>query len=166
MSQPPQQPSPASRRANAVAVVEPAPTTLATTDYADAFQIGKPASDARGAEQWIRAVFEHTPWVLRQGLPVVWRTVLDFRLGPRPSPHHVLGMPIMSCAPEVIHLDVPSSLFTFHIVLRVQTTRVLLTTFLHYRKPRLAPAIWTIAAPIHRQIGRYLLTHAATDQQS
>ena len=131
-------------------------------DYADAFEIRVPEPDGRTAEQWVRCGLEGAPWAIRVLVRVVHSVVLGFRLGPHPSPDHVLGWPIVASEPAVVRLEASSSLLRAVIVGRrvgLHTTR--LTTFLFYERPVPARVIWAIIGPVHRRVAPYLLARAA-----
>src|SRR5271165_3201058 len=105
-------------RAHRVAVDENAPSGV-STDYADAFAIPIERSDTRSAEEWARATLDDGPWPFPQVLPLGWRTILGFRLGPRPSPTHILGWLIVTSQSDAIHLQARSGLLTADLVFRV-----------------------------------------------
>jgi hypothetical protein len=131
-------------------------------DYADCFEIRTREPDSHSAEQWARAALEQAPPVARWTVLAAWRTVLQFRLGPHPSPDHVLGLQIITAEPEVIHTRATSPLFHADLVLRkAEPTSVLVTTGLVFRRPS-ARAIWALVGPLHRTLAPYLLGHAAT----
>jgi Protein of unknown function (DUF2867) len=140
----------------------PAVDALADPDYAAAWEVASTDADARSAEQWARATFEDAPGALRSFIVAGWIAGLGLRLGPRPSPDHVLGWPIASAAPDLIVLSVESALLgTAHIVLRVESSRVLLSSFVRYEKPAARP-LWSAVQPLHHRIVPYLLGRAAS----
>jgi hypothetical protein len=61
----------------------------------------------------------------------------------------------------VIRLEVQSALVTAQKVLRLEDSRVVITTFVRYERT-LGRAIWSAIAPVHHQTEPYLLRHAAT----
>lgn len=136
-------------------------------DYADAFEILIPASDPRTAEQIARCALEDAPWAIRTIVDVAHRQVLRLRLGPRPSPDHVFGWTIMTSDPDVVHLEAVSPLLGRGVIVgrRVEPTRVVITTYVFFTRPAPARAIWTLTAPLHRWVARYLLEHAAATAQ-
>lgn len=148
-------------RARAVPVREPVPGG-GHYDYADAFEIHLPTPDGRTAEEWARSGLERAPTAVRRLVVWVHRHVLGFPLDPRPAPGTVLGWRIRSSEPEVIVLEAESGLL--HGILvgrRGDATRTELTTFLFYRRPRLARLVWTLVGPLHRAVAPLLLTRAA-----
>lgn len=147
-------------RASRVAVAEEN-DTLSKSDYASAFAARIIGTDDRSPEQWVRDTFEGAPRPLRWFVRVGWRYVLGFRLGPRPSPAHVLGWKIVSTTPEAIKLEVQSPLVTALKVLRVEDSRVVMTTFVRYER-KSARAVWSAIAPVHHRTEPYLLGHAAS----
>lgn len=148
-------------RARRIPVREPVPDG-GRFDYADAFEIRLPFPDGRTAEEWARSGLEHAPAAVRRLVVWVHRHVLGFPLDPRPSPGTVLGWHIRSCQPDVIVLDAESRLLRGILVgRRGDATRMELTTFLFYRRRRLARLIWTVVGPLHRAVAPLLLTRAA-----
>jgi hypothetical protein len=150
-------------RARRVPVREPVPDG-GDHDYADAFAIRLPAPDGRTAEEWARSGLEHAPAAVRRLVVWVHRHVLGFPLDPRPAPGTVLGWRIRSCEPDVIVLEAQSGLLRGLLVGRRHgPTQTELTTFLFYRRRRLARLVWTLVGPLHRAIAPLLLTRAAAD---
>jgi len=133
---------------------------LAGSSYASAFAVSMPGADARSAEQWARAVFECAPAALRSFVLFGWRYVLGFRLGPRPSPAHVLGWKILSNAPDALVLELRSPFATARKIVRVEHSRVVISTFVRYER-RLGGALWAAVAPVHHRTEPWLLGHAA-----
>ncbi len=139
--------------------------TLAGRDYAAAWEVMVAGGDTRSAEQWVRATFEGAPRALRVFIVVGWTAGLGLRLGPRPSADHVLGWKIVTKAPDLIVLSVPSVMLgTAHLLLRVEEPRVVLASFVRYEK-RGARALWLVVTPLHHRILPYLLGHAASHPQ-
>jgi hypothetical protein len=136
---------------------------LAGANYAGAFEVTASGADGRSPEQWVRDVFEGAPRAFRRFVVVGWRYVVGLRLGPWPSPDHVLGWRIVSATSEMIILEVRSAMVTARKTLRVEGSRVTMTTFVRYERP-LARAIWAAIAPVHHQTEPYLLGHAASHQ--
>jgi hypothetical protein len=140
--------------------------TLAEPHYAAAWEVAIADRDARSAEQWARATFEHAPRALRAFIVAGWTVGLGLRLGPRPSPDHVLGWKSVTAAPDLIILSVQSGLLgTAHIVFQVEGSRVVLASFVRYEK-RWARPIWSAVQPVHHRIVPYLLGRAASRPQS
>lgn len=148
-------------RARRVTVSEPAPDGVARPDYADAFEIRAAEPDARPAERLARDALERAPRALRALVLLAHRHVLRFRLGPYPSPGHVLGWRVVSAQPDVVRLEAVGPLL--HGVLvgrRVDPTRTALTTFLVFRRPLAARAVWSVVGHVHRWVAPYLLERA------
>jgi len=140
--------------------------TLAEPDYAAAWEVTIADGDARSAEQWARATFEDAPRALRAFIVTGWRVGLGLRLGPRPSPDHVLGWKIVTAAANPIVLSVQSALLgSAHLVLRVEGSRAVLASFVRYEKLGARP-IWSATQPIHHRIVPYLLRRAASRSHS
>jgi hypothetical protein len=113
------------------------------------------------SEQWARDVFEGAPGGLRQFIVLGWIVALGVRLGPRSFSDHVLGWRIADSTGETIVLEAAFRFGSARNVLRAESTRVVLATFVRYEKP-LAKIAWSSAALIHERIIPYLLSHAAS----
>ena len=144
-----------------VAVEEPAPPELPGYDYADAFELTIDHAETRDAEELIRLALEETPRALREVVWFVWQAALRFEVGPKTSPDHVVGARVTKREPDLVHLHVGGPLMSGVIAgHRTAPNRFLVTTFLHYERPVAANAVWSVVAPLHRSIARYLLLRA------
>lgn len=135
--------------------------TLVDPDYTDAFQVSIVGVDARSPEQWARSTFEGAPMAVRWFLLAGWRMVLGLRLGPRPSPEHVLGWTILGRGAHWAMLELRSPLLTAHLVFWVDDARVVQSTFVRYER-RVAAFVWPPVSIIHRRAIPYLLRHAVS----
>ena len=136
-------------------------------DYADAFEVPVSGRDRRTAEQWVRHTFEQVPSVVRWTARIAQRDLLRMQLGPDPDPQHIIGWRICTSLPDVVHLEVQSPLLRGAIVGRTtEPTRLVMSTYLFYRRPRTARAVWAVVAPVHRKVVRYLLGRAAAHRGS
>jgi hypothetical protein len=133
-------------------------SALADPSYTCAFEIAAPPSDARSAEDWLRGIMEGAPTPMRWSIVTGWVSFLRLRLGPRPSPHHVLGWRIVSTSPTEIVIGVEGSLPSARQVVEVQDDRVVRATIIRYDQPA-ARALWGMAAPIHVRTIPYLMGH-------
>ena len=149
------------KRVHRVVVSETPPSTVASLDYADAFEVTRSPTDRRSAEQWARDGFERLPLPTRRSLLLVHRWILGFRLGPWASPNHVLGWRIVTSEPELLHLEARSTLLSGHMVWRLHDERLVMTTFLQYEMRRTAPVVWAVIGNIHRGGAPYLFELAA-----
>jgi Protein of unknown function (DUF2867) len=136
-----------------------------SADYRDRFEVSIPGADRRTAEQWMRAVFEDAPRPVRWFLLLGWRGVLGLRLGPRPSPDHILGWWIAEMSPEEVHLELYSALMKAQLTLHVSSSTAVWSTDVSYTKP-LARPLWAAVGVIHRQIVPSLLGRAASFPQA
>jgi hypothetical protein len=153
---------PARPRRTEINARTPGVDVAAGSHYAAAWEVTRPSGDVRSAEQWARAAFEGAPRALRTFVLAGWIAGLGLRLGPRPSPEHVLGWRIETSAPDRIVLSVQSTLLgTGHLALQVESSRVVIASFVRYEK-RGARAIWSAVEPLHHLILPYLLGHAAS----
>ena len=132
-------------------------------DYADAFEIGVDDHTPRTAVEFARLALEQSPWPVRTAIWVVHRYVIRFRLAPRSDPDHVLGWTIVRSEPEVVELEAVSSLLRAVLVAeRRDAGCAAVTTYLFYRRPAVARAMWTAVRPLHQWVARRLLEQAAT----
>ena len=134
---------------------------LAGSDYASAFALAVRAdSPAPTPEQWARAAFEGAPAPLLRLLPLAWRLGLGLRLGPRPSPGHVLGWSLTGSDTRTATLTARSGLLTAHNVVALRDNEVVRVTLVRFER-RAARPLWAVAAPIHHLTVPYLLARAA-----
>lgn len=129
-------------------------------DRVSAFAIPVPGADARSPEQWVRCMFEDAPRGVRWFVTSGWRLVLRLRLGPRSSPDHVAGWEIVTTAPDAIVLEARSPLLTARKVVRLEGTRIVVTTVVHPER-RAGRVVWAVVAPVHHRTEPYLLERAA-----
>ena len=128
-------------------------------DYADAFEVGVSERDRRSAEQWVRYAFEQAPWAVRWTARIAQRDLLRLRLARGSG--HIVGWRIRTSRPDVIHLEAQSPLLHAAIVARKpEPTCLVVSTYVSYDRPWLARVVWSIVAPVHRQVARYLLGRA------
>lgn len=131
-------------------------------DYADAFEIELADPDSRTAEEFARAALEGSPPALRDLIWFVHRYVIGFALAPRSSADHVLGWTIRTAEPDIVVLEAESRLARARLVgRRLDSTRRSITTYLFYRRPLRARALWSLIGPIHRWAAPYLLEQVA-----
>jgi hypothetical protein len=133
---------------------------LADPSYSCAFAIAAPPSGARSAENWLRGIMEGAPAPMRWSIVAGWVGVLRLRLGPRPSPDHVLGWRVVSTSPTEIVIGVEGPLLSARQVVEVQQDAVLHPTIIRYDQPA-ARALWGMAAPIHVRTIPYLMEHTS-----
>ena len=144
------------------AAEEPLALELGPYYYADSYEITLSAPDDHTMEEWARCSIEEAPLAVRETIANAWRHVLRFQLGPTPSPDNVLGFPIVSSEPNLIHLEARSPLMRGVIVgRRIEPTRIQLTTLLFYERPGPARLVWVTVGPLHRRLVPSLLTAAA-----
>ena len=131
------------------------------SDYAGAFEITIAEGDDRSAEEWARSMFERSPIPIRWFVVFGWRFVLGLRLGPRSSPGFVSGWRIREVRPDLIVLDVDSSLLTAQKDIWIASGSVRVSTFVIYKRG-LGRAIWASISPVHNRTEPYLLGSAAS----
>lgn len=120
-------------------------------DYECAFRATAATTHQRCAEDWARATFESIPRPLRALLRIGWRSALGLRLGPYPSPDHILGWRIGTQEANHVVLLQRSALIEAYNVVEVTEAHVTWSTLVNYRHPAARP-VWGLAAPIHQLI--------------
>src|SRR5947209_5034805 len=110
-------------------------------DFACAYQAAVPPGDTRSSEQWARAAWEGAPAPLRWFMMAGWRFVLGFRLGPRPSPDHILGWRIVERRPEETDCQLESWFLSARNTFRLTQDSLVWSTFVSYKRP-IARLIW------------------------
>ena len=130
-------------------------------DYIDAFEVPTDETDTRTSEQWLRAVFEDAPRPVRWFLLLGWQGVLGLRLGPRPSPDHILGWQIVSRELDEVRLELHSALMNAQLALHLSSSTAVWSTHVYYMRP-LARPLWAAVGVIHRQMIPHLLGRAAS----
>ena len=134
---------------------------LPSPAYTCAFELASPGAGVRSAEAWLRAMFEDAHPALRAFIVSGWIGALRLRLGPRPSPDHVIGWKILSTTHEEIVIGVESPLVSAHQVLQVSEGTVTHVTLVHFERS-VAKVVWGVAAPIHVRTIPHLMRRAAT----
>jgi hypothetical protein len=130
-------------------------------DYADAYRIPASGAESRDAEEWLRHIFESLPTVSRRGLRFGWR-LITARLGPYPSPGHVLGWTIEDSQPGCARIALTGSIgVRANLVLRTEATTLTIATLLEHRRTT-GRIMWTFVRPIHERILRALLSRATS----
>ncbi|MBV8929593.1 MAG: DUF2867 domain-containing protein [Mycobacteriaceae bacterium] len=133
-------------------------------DYADAFAARIGEADTRTAEQVIRDGLENAPGWLRLVVLTAHRYVLRFDLAHTPLPTHVAGWVIMDNDHDHIVLWAGGPLVEGRIVARRPTpSTAVLETSVRYRRPLLAPMLWTAVGPLHRVVAPFLLRRATSN---
>jgi hypothetical protein len=133
-----------------VVVSEPVPATFGHHDYADAFTVVRRPDDHRDAEQWARDCLDGAPRAFTAVVPILWRRVVGFRMGPRPSPEHVLGWQVIGTTPETIELRTHGWQASAGVVIRVRERTVRFTTYFRYERRFPGRITWFVLGPVHR----------------
>ncbi|SHF38478.1 hypothetical protein [Streptoalloteichus hindustanus] len=155
------------RRARKVAVPDVVRSHAAVerVDYQDAFAVPVDTSARDGAERWVRAVLDDAPAPLRAFLRFGW-SLFGARLGPYPSPAHVMGWRIGENEPDHVRLEVEWTIgLRANLVLRALPTSVVLATFVQL-DTRASRVLWPALIPLHQLILRYVLSRAARSDSS
>jgi hypothetical protein len=120
--------------------------TVPDADYSDRFAIATTALHT--AEEWGRAAFE--PASLWDATQLVWRRVLQLRLGPLDDPARVAGWEVAENADDRMVLVADSWHLAARVVLEAGPTEARITTEVTYRNPA-GRAVWALLAPVHRR---------------
>jgi hypothetical protein len=154
----------ASRRVRRSAVTNDGAAPDRAADFACAYEVDIAPGDERSAEQWAREAWEGAPGPLRWFMVAGWRWVLGLRLGPRPSPDHILGWTITRRSRDetVCQLGSPF-LRASNIFRRVDGTLVWSTHVTYDRA--MAKVIWPLASVLHRPLVRIALRRASRPPQ-
>lgn len=135
-------------------------TSLTSVDYHDTFTVQVSDGVSGSAEQWIREVFEGPPAPVRSFLWLGW-SMFGARLGPCPSPTHVVGWRIEENMPDHIRVVVEWTVgLRANLVLRTHASGVILATFVRHHR-RASRILWPLVVPVHHLTLRYLLSRAA-----
>jgi Protein of unknown function (DUF2867) len=133
---------------------------MAAPDDVDGFSVPVPgAGSGWSAEDWARAVFDHAPRALYHFVVIGWRVVLGLRLGPRPSPDHVIGWRLADQGENWVRLEVSSTMLEAHIVFWLDPDGLTFSTSVHYER-RPARLIWLALSPVHGVVVPMLLRSA------
>jgi hypothetical protein len=120
---------------------------LPKADYTDRFET--PSSGSHTAEQWARAAFEGSSRGGSDTKQLVWRRVLQLRLGPLGVPDRVAGWQIVENAGGRLVLAAESWHLTARLVFEAEPDGASVTTRVTYRHLA-GRAVWMVVGPIHR----------------
>ena len=140
----------------------PVPTDLAAlellgkVDYADAFEIQAP--DTRPPGEWTRLLLDTAPPALL-GFARAVQKLLGFRLAGVDS-QHPLGWTIIREDRHLFVLAANGPAGSARLVGSTREDKLCVTTMLRLDSRR-SRAAWSIVAPIHRAVARYLLNRSA-----
>jgi Protein of unknown function (DUF2867) len=131
---------------------------LSPVNYQDALAVHTPARNT--PEEWVRLIFGGTPPALRGFLRGVFKLLRVGQAPPPPAEHPLPGKIIHSGPEEVVlGFDLAIGL-TARVIVVNPPGQVVMATLVRYDRAR-GRAVWTILAPIHRVVARYLLDRAA-----
>jgi hypothetical protein len=120
--------------------------TLPRADYTDTFSV--PSTALHTAEEWARAAFRTSS--LRESKQLVWRRVLQLRLGPLDDPGRVAGWAVAENRPERLVLAAESWHFVARLIFEADPDRARVTTRVTYRHPA-GRLVWAAVAQLHRR---------------
>jgi hypothetical protein len=125
-----------------------ATVSLPHADYSDTFRT---ESDAfHTAEAWARASFEPGSRRDVDAKQLVWRRVLQLRLGPLEAPDCVAGWHIVENTDRRLVLGAESWHLTARLVFEAKESGARVTTRVAYRHLP-GRAVWSVVGPIHRR---------------
>ena len=136
-------------------------STLACTDYEDAFRLRPARPVERTAPEWARAVLEEAPAPLRRTLLTAWGA-LGLVLGDVPAQGFVLGWELRRCEPDRAVLATESPLgIAGELVFEGARDELLYGTFVRLDGEAAARA-WALIEPKHPPVVRQLLELAGS----
>jgi hypothetical protein len=135
--------------------------TLVNPDYTDFFTATASKPTDKSPEEWVHAVFESAPAIVRLVVPFAQRLVLGLRLERGSSPDHPLGWKIADRGDGWVRMEAASWFMTAHIVSQVDEGRGSLATFVRYDR-RIAAFVWPPVSILHRWVGLLLMRRAVT----
>jgi hypothetical protein len=132
---------------------------VAEPGYSKAWELPSPGAHALTPEQWVRTTWEDASGFLRWFLPIGWAGILRLRLGPRPSPDHILGWLISASDSGSITVEARSRLLTAYNIVVVNESCIVWVTLVRSDK-RIAGPVWAVIEPTHRLLLSYALKRA------
>jgi hypothetical protein len=133
-------------------------STLSRIDYEDAFLLD--AGVQRSAEEWVHAMLNDAPLMVRSRLVAGWLALgLNLR-GPW-SAHRVLGWHVQHSDSDFVLLAADSWLgLRGQLLFRSEPRGLLFATFVQQNNP-LVRSLWVKITQRHQQVVQSLLVHAA-----
>jgi len=119
---------------------------LPRADYRDSF--GTTSGRAHTAEAWARAAFE--PASLTDSKQLVWRRVLQLRLGPLEDADHVAGWEIVENTDDRLVLAGEAWHLSGRLVFEAGPEGVDVTTRVTFRNVA-GRLVWAAVGPLHRR---------------
>ncbi len=122
--------------------------SLPEADYSDTFATHGDAFHP--AEAWARAAFEQGSRRDADAKQLVWRRLLQLRLGPFEAPDRVAGWEIVENTDRRLVLAAESWHLTARLVFESEESGVRVTTRVTYRHLP-GRMVWSVVGPIHRR---------------
>ena len=122
--------------------------SLPDADYSDTFHSEGDAFHS--AEAWARAAFEQGSRRDVDAKQLVWRRLLQLRLGPFEAPDRVAGWEIVENTDRRLVLAAESWHLTARLVFESEESGAAVTTRVTYRHLP-GQALWSVVGPIHRR---------------
>src|SRR4051794_28214591 len=119
---------------------------LPRADYTDTF--ATTSAQNHTAEEWARAAFE--PASATDSKQLVWRRVLQLRLGPLDDPGHVAGWEVVQNLDDRLVLAAESWHLAGRLVFDSGPDGARVTTRVTFGNP-LGRLVWAAVAPVHRR---------------
>jgi hypothetical protein len=129
--------------------------TLLRPDYTDSFSV--PSTTLHTAEEWARAAFHAGS--LRDSKQLVWRRVLQLRLGPLDDPGRVAGWAIVDNQPHRLVLAAESWHLVARLVFEADAEEARVTTLVTYRH-LVGRLVWAVVRAVHRRAVPHILAAA------
>jgi hypothetical protein len=120
--------------------------TLPRADYTDTF--GTSAETFHPAEAWARAAFE--PASPGDGAQLMWRRILQLRLGDLDDDRRVAGWEVLENGAERLVLAAESWHLAARLVFTAETTGARVTTRVTFRRLP-GRLLWSALGPVHRR---------------
>jgi hypothetical protein len=89
-----------------------------------------------------------------------WRFVLGLRIGPRHSPGHILGWPIVDRRPDETVCRLQSRFLDAYNTFRLDEGKLVWSTLVVYERP-IARVVWPPVSLLHRPMVRIALRRAS-----
>jgi hypothetical protein len=120
--------------------------TLPRADYSDSY--ATTGDRVHTAEEWARAAFE--PSSLSDSKQLVWRRVLQLRLGPLEDPEHVAGWAVADVDDTRLVLAADAWHLAGRLVFQAGPEGARVTTRVTFKNAA-GRLVWAAVGPIHRR---------------
>lgn len=135
--------------------------SIGKVNYADTFSVTSAPSFELSACDLVRRGFADLPRPVRAIIRFAWRRALQFNLEDLQADGQIVGWKIMAAENNFVQLQTGSGLMDAALLAWRDGESLNVSTFLHWRRRRLAPGIWAVVGPVHRVVGRYMMGRLA-----